>query len=131
MEDSPLVISYKSKRYDLTKFQHKHPGGINTLKGLNNTDIKQRFEKAPPHSDAALYLMKEYEIDNIKETNGNGHLRNGKANGLANGFANGVVKNGIENGNLKSKDINSNTIEPPSIDESMEVSMISHNIIVR
>lgn len=120
MEDSPLVISYKSKLYDLTKFQHKHPGGSNTLKGLNNTDIKQRFDNAPPHSDAALYLMKEYEVENIKETNNNGNVSNGITNG---------TKNGIENGNLKSKDLNINTIQHRT-DESMEVSAIS-SIIVR
>lgn len=119
MESSPLVISYRSKLYDLTKFQHKHPGGLNTLKGLNNTDIKQRFEKAPPHSDAALYLMKEYEVKDVIETNNNGTFKNGMTNG---------IKNGIENGSLKSKDINSNTIEHTT-DESMEVSAISSIIV--
>lgn len=114
MESSPLVITYKSKLYDLTKFQHKHPGGINTLKGLNNTDIKQRFERAPPHSDAALYLMKEYELKNVEETNNNGIYRNGMANGH---------KNGIANGSIKSKDTNGNAIEH-KIDESMEVSYL-------
>lgn len=117
MEDSRLVISYKSKVYDLTKFRDKHPGGKNTLKGLNNTDIKQRFEKAPPHSDAAMYLMKEYEIDNNNETNNNGNLKNGMGNG---------TKNIAENGTVKSKDINGNTIEHET-DESMEVSVISPN----
>lgn len=120
MENSPLLINYKSKLYDLTKFQHKHPGGTNTLKGLNNTDIKLRFERAPPHSDAALYLMKEYEVQHIKETNNNEIVRNGMANG---------DKNGIENGSLTSTDINGNTIQHKT-DESMEVSAI-RNIIVR
>lgn len=135
--DSRLVISYQSKHYDLTKFQHKHPGGINTLKGLNNTDIKHRFEKAPPHSNAALYLMKEYEIDVDKETNNNENLKNGIGNGTSNGVVNGTetnkngnlkigIKNGNSNGAVKSKDINSNTIQH-KIDESMEVSMISPN----
>lgn len=114
MEDSPLVIRYRSKFYDLTKFQHKHPGGINTLKGLNNADMDKRFDKAPPHSDAAMYLMKEYEVKAYKETNNNGIHRN--ENGMMNGH-----KNGVANGHIESKDINSNSIEH-KIDESMEVS---------
>lgn len=116
MESSPLVISYKSKLYDLSKFQHKHPGGINTLKGLHNTDIRQRFENSPPHSDAALYLMKEYEIGHTTEANINGNVQNGMPNG---------TKNGIKNGNLKSQDINSNI--QYRTDESMEVSTINSN----
>lgn len=116
MENSSLLISYKNKLYDLTKFQHKHPGGKNTLKGLNNTDMRQRFESAPPHSDAAMYLLNEYEVENNNRTR-----RNGVGNGTANN-----AKNGLENESLKSKDINSNTIEPIT-DESMEVSVINYN----
>lgn len=120
MEGSSLVVTYKSKLYDLTKFRHKHPGGLNTLIGLNNADIKQRFEKAPPHSDAAMYLMKEYEVK--REASNNKNLKNGLTNGTLNGTSNGtlnVTSNGIGNGSLKSKDINSNAVEH-EIDESME-----------
>ncbi len=127
MEDSPLVISYKSKLYDLTKFQHKHPGGLNTLKGLNNTDMEERFDRAPPHSDAAMYLMKEYEVEHTAKTNNNGIPGNGYGNGYDNGHANGHANghtNGIGNGSLKSKDINSNLIQSKT-DESMEVSAMS------
>ncbi|XP_037033236.1 dihydroceramide fatty acyl 2-hydroxylase FAH2 isoform X1 [Bradysia coprophila] len=115
MEESPLVISYKQKRYDLTQFQHKHPGGLNTLKGLNNQDIEQRFEKAPPHSDAALYLMKEYELKNAKEANNN---NTGSSNGfLKNGISNGH-SNGIGNGSVHTENVNGSI--PHKTDESME-----------
>lgn len=117
MENPNLVITYKSKLYDLTKFQHKHPGGINTLKGLNNSDIKQRFEKAPAHSQAAMYLMKEYEIANIRDTNSKRNLTNGIENGQ---------KNGVKNGSISSRDLNSNTLHQKT-DESMEVSIINPN----
>ncbi|KAG4066189.1 hypothetical protein HA402_014489 [Bradysia odoriphaga] len=121
MEVSPLVISYKQKRYDLTRFQHKHPGGLNTLKGLNNQDIEQRFEKAPPHSEAALYLMKEYELKSAKEANNNnsnGFLKNGIANGHSNSIGNGSVH--AENGNGSI---------PHKTDESMEVPFDPYRLV--
>ncbi|XP_017049956.1 dihydroceramide fatty acyl 2-hydroxylase FAH2 [Drosophila ficusphila] len=61
--DNKYIVKYRQQYYDLSRFMHKHPGGINTLKGLNNGDMTGRFMKAPPHSDAAMYLMKEYKID--------------------------------------------------------------------
>lgn len=61
-KENKFVVKYRQQFYDLTNFMHKHPGGINTLKGLNETDITTRFMKAPPHSDAAMYLMREYKI---------------------------------------------------------------------
>lgn len=142
MEESPLLISYKSKRYDLTRFQYKHPGGLNTLKGLNDKDIEHRFEKAPPHSDAAFYLMKEYEVKNAKEANNNGHLKNGMGNGhTTNGIGNGNVhsngmgnghsnNNGIGNGNVHSENVNGSSIQQKT-DESMEVSADNLFNIVR
>ncbi|XP_032589792.1 dihydroceramide fatty acyl 2-hydroxylase FAH2 [Drosophila grimshawi] len=57
-----FTVKYRQEYYDLSNFMHKHPGGINTLKGLNQTDMTARFLKAPPHSDAAMYLMREYKI---------------------------------------------------------------------
>lgn len=58
-----FIVKYRQQLYDLSEFMHKHPGGINTLKGLSGADMTARFMKAPPHSDAAMYLMKEYKID--------------------------------------------------------------------
>ncbi|EDW46757.1 dihydroceramide fatty acyl 2-hydroxylase FAH2 [Drosophila sechellia] len=58
-----FIVKYRQQYYDLSRFMHKHPGGINTLKGLNSGDMTARFLKAPPHSDAAMYLMREYKID--------------------------------------------------------------------
>lgn len=73
---NPLLVRYKDATYDLTEFAHKHPGGINTLKGLHNNDMQERFDKAPGHSDAAKYLMKEYRIRD-KNNNSNGIVQNG------------------------------------------------------
>lgn len=77
----PYIISYKNELYDLSEFMRLHPGGINTLKGLENSDIEPRMNNSTPHSDAAMYLMKEYKI---KQKNGVQ-----KINGLKNGFKNG------------------------------------------
>lgn len=60
--DEPYIIKYRQKYYDIKRFLKNHPGGINTLRGLNNADMTTRFLHAPPHSDAAMYLLKEYEI---------------------------------------------------------------------
>jgi len=119
MGDSSLVITYKSKRYDLTKFQHKHPGGKNTLKGLNNADIKQRFENAPPHSNAAFYLMKEYEIQHINERNNNGNLKNGIDENLRHEIKENGTKHISKNGKITTNDININKKQHKT-DESME-----------
>lgn len=59
-----FIVSFKNQYYDLTKFRHKHPGGINTLKGLEDTNITERFKSAPKHSSAAMYLLNEYKISN-------------------------------------------------------------------
>uniref|UniRef100_A0A1B0BAP2 Fatty acid 2-hydroxylase n=1 Tax=Glossina palpalis gambiensis TaxID=67801 RepID=A0A1B0BAP2_9MUSC len=60
--DDKFIVKYRKNFYDIKKFIVKHPGGVNTLKGLNNSDMTSRFIKAHPHSDAAMYLMKEYHI---------------------------------------------------------------------
>lgn len=95
----PYIISYKNELYDLTEFMKLHPGGINTLKGLENSDIEPRMHNATPHSDAAMYLMKEYKI----------RQKNGvkKINGL-NGFKNKESEETIDS----------------RTDDSMEVSLI-------
>lgn len=62
-ESPDFIVKYKQNYYDVTKFLKNHPGGINTLKGLNQGDMTERFMKAPPHSDAAMYLLNEYKID--------------------------------------------------------------------
>uniref|UniRef100_A0A182Q052 Fatty acid 2-hydroxylase n=1 Tax=Anopheles farauti TaxID=69004 RepID=A0A182Q052_9DIPT len=96
----PLVVKYNNKWYDLTDFAHKHPGGKKSLLGLNNKDMGERFDRAPGHSQAAKYLMKEYQINHMsnhavpKETKPNGYAPNG-TNATANGT---VPKNGLQNG---------------------------------
>ena len=65
----PFIVKYRNETYDISKFVDKHPGGINTLKGLENADMTSRFLKGPPHSDAAMYLMKEYRLENVNNNN--------------------------------------------------------------
>lgn len=110
-QSEKLLVRYKNELYDISDFAHKHPGGTSTLKGLNEMDMDERFSKGPPHSDAAMYLMKEYKVKNDNRkispnrtkknsvTNGNakingmtnGHHANGQANGNVNGQANGTA----------------------------------------
>ncbi|XP_018803109.1 PREDICTED: fatty acid 2-hydroxylase [Bactrocera latifrons] len=68
-EEQQCIIKYRQKYYDIRRFLHNHPGGINTLRDLNNSDMTTRFLHAPPHSDAAMYLMKEYEIKPTQSQN--------------------------------------------------------------
>lgn len=69
--DRPFLVFYRDGVYDLTDFAHKHPGGRNTLSGLENRDIGKRMQSVPPHSDAAMYLMKEYQVAKNKDQNNN------------------------------------------------------------
>uniref|UniRef100_A0A1I8PZ47 Fatty acid 2-hydroxylase n=1 Tax=Stomoxys calcitrans TaxID=35570 RepID=A0A1I8PZ47_STOCA len=72
--NNQFIVKYRKNYYDITKFLRKHPGGVNTLKGLQNSDMTARFMRAPPHSDAAMYLMKEYQIKDLpKKSTRNGH----------------------------------------------------------
>lgn len=121
-----LLVHFKNELYDISGFAHKHPGGTNTLKGLNNMDMDERFLKGPPHSDAAMYLMKEYKVKNgsrnrsPKRTQANG-TPNGNTNGLTNGRASGYA-NGSTNGHAagSAPDLKKEFFGEP--DESMEVS---------
>lgn len=62
-EPSDFLVKYKNETYNLKRFLHKHPGGRNTLAPLKNCDLTKILSQAPPHSDAAFYLMKEYRIE--------------------------------------------------------------------
>lgn len=133
-DEEKFLVHFKNELYDISEFAHKHPGGTNTLKGLNNMDMDERFLKGPPHSDAAMYLMKEYKVKNgsrkrsPKRTTQNGltnGIPNGKSNGVTNGMTNGHANghvngsaNGQANGSLP--DLKKEYFGEP--DESMEVS---------
>lgn len=70
-EPSDFLVKYKNETYNLKRFLHKHPGGVNTLGPLRNCDLTKILSQAPPHSDAAFYLMKEYRIDKDQNNNNN------------------------------------------------------------
>ncbi|KAL5289125.1 FA2H family protein [Megaselia abdita] len=67
----PILVKYRNETFDISSLINKHPGGINTLKGLENTDMTSRFLKGPPHSDAAMYLMNEYKVSDPAHLNNN------------------------------------------------------------
>lgn len=60
---APFYVRYRNAQYDLRHFVHKHPGGRSTLHGLDGRDMEQRLRNAPPHSAAAMYLLREYRVD--------------------------------------------------------------------
>lgn len=103
----PFLVYYRDGVYDLTNFAHKHPGGRNTLSGLENRDIGKRMQSVPPHSDAAMYLMKEYQVAKNKDQNNN-----------ANDTAEPPVK--LDSGRPIAKDNLTDEFKNKS-DESMEV----------
>lgn len=111
----PLLVRYKDSVYDLSDFAHKHPGGLNTLKGLHQQDMQERFEKAPGHSDAAKYLMKEYKVCDKNNNN----VVNGKpTGGHMNGFKNGINGTKHTNGAI-----------PQTTDDSMEVPFDPYRLV--
>lgn len=130
-EEQHFIIKFRQKYYDIRRFLHNHPGGINTLRGLNNSDMTTRFLHAPPHSDAAMYLMKEYEIEPAQLQNGTKRrrrLHQSMDNELLavdnNEQQQQVLAESTENGielldaALREEDKNNN-----QLDESMEVSV--------
>jgi len=59
--EKKLVVEYKKNWYDLTNFIRNHPGGENMLKYKNGKSINLDFDNSN-HSDAAKYLLKQYEL---------------------------------------------------------------------
>lgn len=57
-----FLVKYQNETYNLSRFLHKHPGGLNTLGPLKNCDLTKILSQAPLHSEAAFYLMKEYKV---------------------------------------------------------------------
>ncbi|XP_070505602.1 uncharacterized protein [Chironomus tepperi] len=60
--EKELIVEYEEELYDLKKFIHKHPGGINILQHKNHKNIDTIF-KDTNHSIAAEYLLKEYKLN--------------------------------------------------------------------
>lgn len=114
-KESPFIITYRNEVYDITRFIKKHPGGVNTLTGLNNRDIEGRLKLAPPHSGSAMYLLREYKLDNQKHN----YVESMKSNGHLNGNSTHHESNGKNrtNGTNGLHDLKN------GVDESMEVSM--------
>lgn len=65
----PFLVYYRNVAYDIARFAPKHPGGRNTLAGLQGRDMERRLRTAPPHSPAAMYLLREYRVDNDAANN--------------------------------------------------------------
>lgn len=67
----PILVKYKNETIDISSFIHKHPGGMNTLRGLENSDLTSLLIKGTPHSDAAIYLISEYKVYDSLDANNN------------------------------------------------------------
>ncbi|XP_055598806.1 uncharacterized protein LOC129748288 [Uranotaenia lowii] len=126
---NPLVVRYRDATYDLTEFAHKHPGGLNTLNGLHEKDMQERFEKAPGHSAAARYLMNEYKICDKNNNSDSTIYKDDSSNSSKlsapskDNHMNGAPKNGLLNGSRKLNGFTTTTTTggiPTSTDESME-----------
>ncbi|KAM8712115.1 hypothetical protein ACLKA7_012611 [Drosophila subpalustris] len=115
-QSSPFIVKYRQQYYDLSKFMHKHPGGITNLKGLNDADMTARFLKAPPHSDAAMYLMREYKVDPT-ELEGNKNKKTKERPSKTTTTTNGIE---LLQHAKEAEDSNNN-----HMDESMEVRIIN------
>lgn len=62
-EATDFLVKYKNDTFNLKRFLHKHPGGVTTLAALRNCDLTKIMAVDPVHSQAALYLMKEYKVN--------------------------------------------------------------------
>lgn len=125
--DEPFLVKFKNQMYDITAFAHKHPGGTNTLKGLKNTDIDERFANAPPHSDAAMYLMNEYRVTGVaSDDSSQRRIRKNINRTDENGNASDTNKVA---GNGKAHDLNLEFFGNP--DESMEVRLYNIKSVLR
>lgn len=70
-KSSDFFVKYKNETYNLKEFLKKHPGGVNTLAPLRNCDLTNILSQPPLHSEAAMYLMKEYRVPHKDQKNNN------------------------------------------------------------
>lgn len=122
-----FLVYYRNVAYDITSFAHKHPGGRNTLAGLSGRDMERRLRTVPPHSPAAMYLMREYRVDNDANNNirNNSSTATGKSDGSSDGSFNyendSVEKEPPTTTKYRNDDTNELRLQT---DESMEVGVI-------
>lgn len=63
-------VIYNQEKYDIKNFLRNHPGGVNYLEPYKEKDVSERM-KATQHSNAALYLFKEYKKEGKRENDTN------------------------------------------------------------
>lgn len=99
--DRDFLVKYKSETFNLTKFLHKHPGGLGTLGALKNCDLTKVMDSISPHSEAAFYLLGEYKVqrdcNNNYECNGDTARASDKDQGGS--FRESPVTNGYTTAN--------------------------------
>lgn len=68
--EKKLLVTYKGGVYDLTQFTKDHPGGEDIIRQFANEDISETFHSPDhhKHSQAALNLLKQYRIDDLKSS---------------------------------------------------------------
>lgn len=136
-EEKTFFVKYNDEWYDIARFLHLHPGGVDLIRKWENQEISMRMESAHKHSYNAKYLLREYKIENESEIfkkDENFNDKNTKVHLNGNSYQNGtdslnkngdIIKNQESNGNCngevshkKSTDKNHDKID---FDDSMEV----------
>jgi cytochrome b involved in lipid metabolism len=53
---TPIIVTFKGKKYDLTSFVYKHPGGAKYILGSNGMDIESLMREFEHSKNAYLKL---------------------------------------------------------------------------
>jgi len=56
-----IIVTFQGKKYDITNFAKRHPGGKTILVENNGNDIEEMMAEIG-HSDNSYTILKKYEI---------------------------------------------------------------------
>ena len=62
----PFIVYYKEKKYDISNFINKHPGGSKVLLEYQNKDITTAFDHVG-HSPDAMFLLTKRLVKSDEE----------------------------------------------------------------
>lgn len=58
-DESPLLMKYLGREYELSRFRKLHPGGTDTLTRFRGKDVGEQL-RVTQHSQAAYSLLEDY-----------------------------------------------------------------------